>query len=94
MEPGPVRPRVLLSVSEARKRLGIGHVKTFELIGSGALRSVKIGTRRLIPEDALDDFVAELERMAESGRPGAAPGRPAGVDQPGDGGASDGGTAA
>lgn len=56
-----VEPR-LLSVEAAAAALAIGRTKAFELVESGALRSLKVGTRRLIPVAALDEFVAALER--------------------------------
>jgi excisionase family DNA binding protein len=33
----------------------------FELIGSGKLRSVSIGRRRLVPESAIAEFIEALE---------------------------------
>jgi excisionase family DNA binding protein len=41
--------------------LGVGRTKVYELMRSGALRSVKIGGLRRIPALALADFVAQLE---------------------------------
>ena len=46
-------------VNEACRRLGIGRVKLYELIGSGQLRGFKVGNKRLIPESELQRFVAE-----------------------------------
>lgn len=46
----------------AAQALGIGRSKTFELIASGEIESVKIGRRRLIPVDALHSF---LDRLRE-----------------------------
>ena len=51
----------LLSVSEAAEQLGIGRSTAFELIKAGTLRSVKIGSRRLISAQAIADFIATLE---------------------------------
>lgn len=53
--------RTLLSVPEARKRLNVGHTTIYRLLGSGQLGSVKIGTRRLVPEDAVDAYIARLQ---------------------------------
>lgn len=50
----PVR---LLSIGQAAERLGIARSTTYALIGSGLLRSVKVGRRRLVPEDALAELV-------------------------------------
>ena len=43
--------------------LGLGLTKTYELIGTGELKSFTIGARRLIAAEALDDFMAR--KMAE-----------------------------
>lgn len=52
--------RQMLEVHEARARLRIGHTKFYELLRTGELRSVKIGSRRLIPSDALDEYMDRL----------------------------------
>lgn len=54
----------LLTEQEVRKRIPIGHSKYYELIGSGALRSVKIGRRRFVTEEAVNDYIADLDRAA------------------------------
>jgi excisionase family DNA binding protein len=47
-----------------RVRLGgIGRSKFWELVGSGELRSVKIGKRRMVPEQAICEYIARLERQ-------------------------------
>lgn len=40
---------------------GIGRTKLYELTGSGELRSVKVGRRRLWPTDALREYVDHLQ---------------------------------
>ncbi|MFC9876721.1 helix-turn-helix domain-containing protein [Nocardia salmonicida] len=54
----------LLNEAEVRKLIPIGHSKYYELIGTGALRSVKIGRRRLVSEQAVADYIAELDQAA------------------------------
>lgn len=54
----------LLNEAEVRKLIPIGHSKYYELISSGVLRSVKIGRRRLVSEQAVADYIAELDRAA------------------------------
>jgi excisionase family DNA binding protein len=49
---------LLHTVESAAKRLSIGRTLMFELIASGAVRSVRIKGRRLVPEAALVDFVS------------------------------------
>lgn len=51
---------LLNSIKRAALRLGISASKVNQLIATGELRSVKIGRRRLIPDDALADYVADL----------------------------------
>jgi len=54
--------RLLLTPEEAAELLGIGRTKVYELMLTNALESVKIGTARRIPTDALTEFVATLRR--------------------------------
>ena len=53
---------ILLTPTEAARALGIGRSKLYELLQTGALESVHIGTSRRIPTDALSDLVARLRR--------------------------------
>ena len=48
----------------AAQRLGISRAKLYELMASGQLASLKIGSRRLIPDDELRRFIAT--RLAEN----------------------------
>jgi excisionase family DNA binding protein len=57
-------PVLLVCPEDAARVLGIGRTKVYELIGSGALRSVRVGGLRRIPVVALDEFVARLEAEA------------------------------
>jgi excisionase family DNA binding protein len=52
----------LMSIPEACKRLGIGHWSVYRQINRNALKSVKIGKRRLISVRALNQFIASLEQ--------------------------------
>jgi excisionase family DNA binding protein len=51
----------LNTVDETLQRLRICRATGYRLINSGALRTVKIGRRRLVPESAIADFIAGLE---------------------------------
>jgi excisionase family DNA binding protein len=51
---------ILLNVEEAARCLGIGRTKMYALISDGAIESVTIGRRRLVPPECLDSFVAML----------------------------------
>ena len=59
---GPLR---MLSVQEAAGELGISRSLTYELLSSGALRSVKIG-RRLVPREAIETYIASLPPAARA----------------------------
>jgi excisionase family DNA binding protein len=52
---------LLVRPEDAAGLLGLGRTKVYELIRSGALRSVKIGGLRRIPATALAEFVSRLE---------------------------------
>lgn len=52
--------RLLVPVSEAAQLLGISRGTAFELIGTGQLRSIKVGRRRLVPRQALEELVTSL----------------------------------
>jgi excisionase family DNA binding protein len=56
--------RLLYRVGEAAEVLGLSRAKVYELIGSGALRSVRIDGARRIKADDLAAFVASLSDEA------------------------------
>lgn len=60
---GDVRP-VLWRVPEAMSLLNVSRSVLYEQIRSGRLRSVKVGRTRLVPAEAIDDYVRLLEREA------------------------------
>jgi excisionase family DNA binding protein len=65
--PSTVVPPVdalLLRVEEAAPLLRLSRTEVFALIKKGELRSIKIGQRRRIPRQALDDYIAA--RLAQS----------------------------
>ncbi|EFL01398.1 conserved hypothetical protein [Streptomyces sp. SPB78] len=49
---------VALTVAEAARRIGIGRTKLYEYVTSGEISSVKIGSLRRIPAEAVNDFLA------------------------------------
>ena len=53
--------QLLFRPTEAAQRLGIGRTKVYELMRSGALRSVKVGGARRVSATALVDFVVRLD---------------------------------
>jgi excisionase family DNA binding protein len=66
-QPSPAQ-RLLLNVDEVAELLSIGRSTLYPFLLSGALRSVKVGRRRLIPTDAIPEFVSWLQSGAEAGR--------------------------
>lgn len=56
------RPRLAVSPGEAARISGVGRTTLYSAIGSGALRSLKIGRRRLITMAALEEWLAAAEQ--------------------------------
>ena len=50
---------LLLRVEEVARALAIGRSKVYELIASGELPSMTIGSARRIPADVLQKWIAE-----------------------------------
>jgi excisionase family DNA binding protein len=53
-------PSLLLTVEESAILLRLGRTQTYELIMCGKIQSVKIGRRRLVVRNGLDNYVAGL----------------------------------
>ena len=51
----------IMSVNDLRSALGIGRNKAYELVSSGTIRSIKIGSAIRIPKSSLLDFVGESD---------------------------------
>jgi excisionase family DNA binding protein len=56
--------KLLLTPEEAADVLSLGRTKVYELIGTGALRSVRIGKCRRVPMTALQDLIRGFEAQA------------------------------
>ena len=54
----------LHSVDALMKRLSVGRNTVFNLMASGQLRSIKIGRRRVVSENAVRDFIARIDDQA------------------------------
>ena len=52
----------LISIPEACKQLGIGSWSVYQLINRQALKTVKIGKRRLVSIRALNEFIELSEQ--------------------------------
>lgn len=55
---------LLYRVEEAAEALRLSRAMVYEIIRSGALRTVKIGTRRLVPVAALGEYIDTLGSAA------------------------------
>ena len=60
---------LLLTVDSACERLQVGRSLMYALLLQGAVRSVKVGRRRLIPVAALEEYVTELIKGQADGEP-------------------------
>ncbi len=54
------KPKLLLTVSEAAARLGIGRTHMYALIGSGQIKSVLIGRLRRVRPADLETYTGNL----------------------------------
>jgi excisionase family DNA binding protein len=50
----------LRSIKQATFELGIGRSALYELVAAGKLKTVKVGRRRLVPREAIEEFIAGL----------------------------------
>ncbi|SFN28479.1 helix-turn-helix domain-containing protein [Dokdonella immobilis] len=61
----PTNTPLANKVPQACARLGIGRTALYELLKAGALRSIKVGTRTLIPESELLKFIDQRMQARE-----------------------------
>lgn len=61
----PDMPPLVLSIDEARLRLGVSRSTVYRLLEAGEIHAIRIRDRRVIPTAELDRFVTE--RLAEQG---------------------------
>ncbi|MFI7217902.1 helix-turn-helix domain-containing protein [Micromonospora maritima] len=52
--------RIVLTIEEAARRLGIGRTTMYALVKSGQIRTVTIGRLRRVPAFCLDEYVQNL----------------------------------
>lgn len=57
-------PVLLVRPEDAARALGVSRTKVYELMRSGALRSVRVGGLRRVPVAALNEFVTRIEEEA------------------------------
>jgi len=58
MSPYASVPKLAYTPHEAAEALGISRNLLYQLIGSDQLRSIKAGSRRLIPASAITEFLS------------------------------------
>ena len=61
--PPPVA-KAVLSVTEAMHALDLSRQSIYDEINAKRLRSFKVGRRRLIPSDGIQEWVASMENKA------------------------------
>lgn len=54
----------LWPIEAVMERLSVGRSKVFDLMNSGALRSVKVGRRRLVSEAAINEYISRIDGAA------------------------------
>jgi excisionase family DNA binding protein len=59
--PTTPEPRLAYSPGEAARAAGISRTKLYEAISSGDLRTFKLGSRRLIRVQALEEWLRSFE---------------------------------
>ncbi len=58
--------RAAVSVAEAREMLGgIANATIYRLIGSGELRTFRVGRRRLVGVEAIQDYISHAEHNGQ-----------------------------
>jgi excisionase family DNA binding protein len=58
--------RLLLTIDEAARRLGIGRSHAYIFVMKGELESIKLGRSRRVPAEALGAFVERLRAESQS----------------------------
>lgn len=57
----PLAERAALSVREASAYAGIGRTTLYDLIEKQVLRSVKVGSRRLVLRQSIDELLSQAD---------------------------------
>ncbi len=55
--------KLLLKINDAAEKLSLSRTHLYEFLTSGELESIKIGRSRLIPVDALEEFVSRYRQL-------------------------------
>lgn len=62
---GHTTPPIAVSPDEAARLAGIGRTSLYAALAKGDLKSIKIGTRRLIKIEAIHEWLASYQTDAE-----------------------------
>ena len=62
--------KMLYTLTDVAAALSVGRSKVYELVGSGALPSVRIGGSRRVRGEDLAGYVDSLERVSATARVG------------------------
>jgi len=60
-----IKSTLLLTVAETAKELRVARSTVYRLISGGELKSIHIGSRRLIRRSDLESFIADCEESTE-----------------------------
>ncbi len=58
--------RVLFRITEAAEMLGLSRATVYELVQRREIRTLRVGTARRIPAEAIGEFVRRKEEEAET----------------------------
>jgi excisionase family DNA binding protein len=61
--------QLLIDVEEARRRVDLGRSTFYRLLATGSIPSCRMGRRRLVFVDGLEEFVRRLSAEAHSTEP-------------------------
>lgn len=64
VQTGQVIPTLALTVEDAAKAMAIGRTMAYQLLKEGHLKSVKIGSRTVIPVRAIEEFLSNCTKAA------------------------------
>ncbi len=57
---GPFGNPLLLTINQVAAMLNLGRTKTYEIVRSGKIKSLKIGSRRLIPCEEVEKYINDV----------------------------------
>ena len=55
------------TVNQAIDQIGIGRTKFYELLNEGYIKAIKIGSRTLVPQSSIDEYLKSLPEYTSKG---------------------------